>query len=499
MKRTYPLRHAINIGKQEKIMQVVKVYRELAQKLAALQWKRFFQSGSFDKNEDIKAVKTQLSERYKQTCQYQVVPVLNSFISNRQNDFVSIVYRSSLNDDTKRKLFLINKYQRWFSNGTAIYFYDKEGKVIPEKTVEIEKETMKLARAIFKHILRKHRKPSFKHCNLNLDNKVARVRPKQKIIQKKKQQTVDKTAKSFDYWIAFSTLEFRKMIHLPLISNRYFEDKEGIINKFCQINVRKSGEIQVCLIKDIEKRPYVPLTPKISLDFGLRNLFATDTGDLYGRNFINTLRKYDEYISSLASNRQRQGLNVKSPSYQNLVSNLTNFLKNEIHRVLNNIVDHYGPKEIVVEKLCFSSPNLSRRLNRILSNAGRSIIRKKFAALSEEYNIIITEVPAPYTSKECSLCHYVDNRLEQSIFVCRNCNRKVHADVNGARCISERSSHEVLNDIYLSKSAILKILVLEFLESCSALYNFIPEVVENNAYFTPYLRRNNKYPRDGDS
>jgi putative transposase len=74
-----------------------------------------------------------------------------------------------------------------------------------KRGLTIEPEDMKLSRKVFKHILSKHRKPSFQHINMNLDNKVA-------VITEKK---TDK-AKAFDYWLRLSTFEKGKPVYMLL-------------------------------------------------------------------------------------------------------------------------------------------------------------------------------------------------------------------------------------------------------------------------------------------
>jgi len=47
--------------------------------------------------------------------------------------------------------------------------------------------------------------------------------------------------------------------------------------------------MNICLIKDIEKKNYEPKIDKLALDLGLNNLFATNLGELYGRGFSKLL------------------------------------------------------------------------------------------------------------------------------------------------------------------------------------------------------------------
>ena len=116
MDRTYKLKHLANKGKLAKVIQTVQAYRDTADIIAREQWRCFYEkSQSFNRRCDIKHIDTPLSERFKQTCQYQVVGTLDSFISNRQNDFVYHVHRSTLNEDAKHRMFTINKYGLWYN------------------------------------------------------------------------------------------------------------------------------------------------------------------------------------------------------------------------------------------------------------------------------------------------------------------------------------------------------------------------------------------------
>ncbi|MEQ8173219.1 MAG: zinc ribbon domain-containing protein, partial [Candidatus Eremiobacterota bacterium] len=450
MLRSYELKTEMNKGKKEKILSVMKEYRKTASVIAKKQWELFYKEGAFNKNYPVKEIPSVLSERYKQVIAYQVVSILDSFISNRQNDFRKIVTRSALSEEERIKLLYINKYKLWFKEKVSIPVYDGKGNKIKDTYEIIEPETLKLARVIMKHIFSLHRLPCLKHINMALDNKVA-------VISKK----VAHKAKRFDYWIRFSTVTKNKPVYLPLKSNPYFEEVKGKINKFCQINIDRDGNIKINLIKKKEKSPdYVSETSEIALDLGLNNLFATDIGDLFGREFKEKLIEYDKIIVTLQSNLQKQKLKpLSSRRYRELIRKLRAHLKNEVRRIINKIIRLYKPGKIIVEKLNFTSPNLSKRLNRILSKFGKREIENKFQSVSEELGIEIQYVNPAYTSQECSRCGYIDkgNRKDREKFVCKLCNLKLHADVNGARCCLKRSSLKEVS-IYKSKKSVLCIL-----------------------------------------
>ncbi|PHJ39305.1 AsnC family transcriptional regulator [Desulforamulus profundi] len=111
------------------------------------------------------------------------------------------------------------------------------------------------------------------------------------------------------FWVRLSTLDKGKPVYIPVQSNEYFEDIPGQLKNFCQFNLTKEGKMTVSFIKDKTKsKEYKPLTPKTALDLGLKSIFTTDRGDLFGRKFYETLLKYDGIITELARNRQKQGL-----------------------------------------------------------------------------------------------------------------------------------------------------------------------------------------------
>ena len=489
MMRTYPYRHAAHAKKLTLVWAVLKAYRQSAQKIANHQWKSFFITGEMDKKAPICDSGHILSARYLQTCQYQVVGVLKSWISNRKNDFRMLVTHSSLWDDPteegkllRTQLLYINKHGLWFRNRVTM-----RKEVIPA-------EVMRLARNLYRRLMNQHSKPSFRHVGMALDAKVARIeRPK----QAKNDQ--------FPYWLTLATLNYGKPIHIPLRENPYALAADGDEKAFVQINVRRgsvrgghTGILDIARVK--ESAPVFPLDrPKprivdtLGIDVGLRTLVATSMGELLGRNLIDRLSHLDAQISRLAAERQRQGLPVRSRRYDVLVNRLRSFLKNEIGRVLNSLLARVHPAKVVIESLDFRSPDLSRRLNRLVQNFGRTWFRQKLGMLAEQYGFLVEEVHAAYSSQTCTSCGYVakDNRSSQAKFHCRFCGRKAHADANGADVIRQRRSTAEYAP-WRSKRQVLQAVIGHFLKRWSGrlsrlqVNSALRLVVEGNPYFADH-------------
>lgn len=219
---------------------------------------------------------------------------------------------------------------------------------------------------------------------------------------------------------------------------------------------------------------YKPKMDALALDLGGNTLFGTDLGDLLGRNWFRQIERYDRLLQSIARHRQRLGLKTASPRYRKIAAKLKGFLKTEINRILNRLVKTHAPSHFVMEEPGFyRNPRLSKRLNRLMSNMGITVLNEKLKDLEDRFGITTIHVPAAYSSKSCSVCGYVDsrNRPSQDTFCCKFCNTQLHADVNAPRNLLARRSGQPAKPTALSgfeprrsRKQILQDLVGQFLE-----------------------------------
>jgi len=382
-----------------------------------------------------------------------------------------------LDNDTKFILFVINKSKAWFNEKLQkAVLKDKNSKIIKE--LPINKEHYKLARKILKQTFKQNKFPSFKNISMHLDKKVMDI-------QRKK----DGKAKHFDYWVSIATLEKRKPVYIPLKSNTYAENLDGKFLNFIQVN-EKDNDIEIRLVKELNKKEEcIPQTDILAIDIGLNPLFATDKGDLFGRYFKDYLIQLDAKITKRMQYLQKNDIKpLKDKKYKELVQKFRDFLKSEINRIFNRIIDLYKPKVIVLEKLDFRSPELSKRLNRLISNFGKRYINEKIERLKQFYGIEVIFINPAYTSQECSSCGYIDkeNRKDTHIFECKVCGNKINAQVNGARNISNRSSLGKITP-YASKKQVLQILVKQYLERYKGCNSAPCELLRKNPYYRNYL------------
>lgn len=450
--RTDLLPSNLTTAKEQAVREMLRAYRRGAVLLGREQWRLFFETGRLNKNHDVDKVTFAAvigAASRVQMCRYQVVGSLQSWISNRANEFRDVVVRSSLPPETKHMLHTVNRAGAWFSRGDVVM--KGTGAIVPP-------EIRRLARSIMRHVMSRHRRPDLSRISMRLDHRAGSIARPVKATQRGK----------VGWWVKLSTMEKGRKVSVPLLTYDYHAKRPGKVTNGIQINER-DGKLSFGLVTDMGEacaasRAAYDGRGTIALDFGLSTLFASSDGQLLGQSWLKRLRRYDGLISMIAASQQRAGRKPReSKRYRSLVDDVRGFLHTEIGRVLNRLVAEGRPAGLVLERLDFRNPGLSRRLNRILQNAGRGIIQAKLRDLAERFGIETTEVNAAYTSQSCSCCGYVDkrNRPSRGTFRCLWCGHEKHADLNAAANIETRRARPN-GWLFQGKAAVLAELVRAF-------------------------------------
>ena len=451
--RTDLLPSNLTASKEGKVLDLLAHYRDGASLLGREQWRLFFETGRFDKTHDVDKVTFAQAigaANRAQMCRFQVVGQLQGWVSNRANDFRDTVTRSSLPSDTKHMLHVINKMDAWFLRGDIAM--KETGEIIPP-------EVRKLARSIMRRVMGQHRRPDLSRISMRLDHRAGCIAAPVKATQ----------GGRVGWWINLSTMVSGKKIAVPLLTYDHHENRPGRIANGIQVNCNREGRLTFGVVTDMgefcaKSRAGYSGAGVIALDFGLSTLFATSEGQLLGQGWLKQLRRYDALLTMIAATQQRMGKKPRdSKRYRARVDDVRGFIRTEVGRVLNLLVEQGRPKELVLERLDFRNPDLSRRLNRIIQNCGRSIIQAKLLDLEQKFGIASTEVNPAYTSQTCGCCGYVDvrNRRAQSLFQCLWCGHTKHADLNAAENIWKRRAL-LPNSLFQSKASVLAELVKVF-------------------------------------
>ncbi|MCE4546350.1 zinc ribbon domain-containing protein [Caballeronia sp. PC1] len=441
----------MNRGKHARVSALLHAWRRVAVLHGREQWRRFYQHGVFDARLKTRTGQDQIGAAFVQMIRHQVVGALESYMSNRQNDFSEMVNRSSLDERTRHQLHFINRWRAWQTLSVPLVMRD--GSTIPEAV-------RRLARNLFRAVMKRHRLPALHRVNMVIDQRAVSITP-------------SRNASHFRLWARLSTLDKGKRVDLPLQTYSHFTTRAGNRALTVQVNQRQDGSFGVGILTDVtdafaaSRAAYRPRCEALALDLGLNTLLATDQGDLVGRQWRSKLDYHDRRITELAAYLQKRGLKPNHSSrYRARVSALRGWLKSEVNRCLNRLVAVRAPAEVIVERLDFQAPGLSRRLNRLISNMGRGFIEAKLKDLEERFGIRCTKVIAAYSSQTDSACGYVDknNRTAQARFKCRWCGHRQHADVNAARNLVRRRSPGLTDTGRASRDALLSALVRQHVE-----------------------------------
>lgn len=511
----------MNAGKQQKLKTMLVEWRECASEMATLMWNDFFKNGAFDPffdpatshrrkgidvrsgllrqiagyfnveptafekkrlpemisglNDPLAEMKSCLGAAQVQMLRGQVLGTLNSYLSNRQNDFTKTVYGSTIPAAQRHALFIVNRAKAWFDLNRPLL---RDGE-------RIDLTDRLLARKIMSRIMSRNRFPDFSRIGMVVDQRIASLSPSD-------------SANSFDMWLKLRVSRGTSgAIHIPVNGYRYFNERSGDKSKSLQIiEDRETGAVSIGVVTDVteafaQSREAYKTNPlhELALDFGLTTMFATNEGDLLGRGFLTKLEALDHTIAGIARHVQRGGGKPRSSQrYRKHVARARGFITTEMNRVINRLIVTHKPTKLFLERLDFSSPALSKRLNRILQNCGRAVLRTKLAAISQQFGIESTEVVSAYTSQTCSCCGYVDkrNRKTQSEFSCLWCGNSLHADVNASRNIrSDRfRSLPALRPGF--RKTVLQLLVAGHLERNTRRTGSPADPRTDNPYFIDY-------------
>lgn len=414
------MRDFANQGKIKEIEKVLDVYRPLVLDICAAMMQEFFDTGkikTFIDDERYGQFKSRLSTRYSQTAYAQGRGICLSYIESMKNLLAEKIKEADVSSNLRHQLFSINKAKAWFNNGYK------------SKKIEITDEARKYAQWLF-HFHDKDSRFNCDNINMVLDANVALIKEK-----------IEGKATKFDYWIRISTTVKGKPVYIPIETNPYFENYEGIRRDTVQVN-KKDGILTFSFIKKFTDAEIRKGEKRLGIDIGLKTLFATSYGDLLGAKYVEKLDKMQARIDKLHNNLMAQGIAPRdNKRYRILIRKRKSFMKNEINRIINKLIRYYEPDIICVEKLDFRGARKLNKKTRVRSqNYGQVHIYNKLERVQQKQGIKIVKVNPAYTSQLCHKCGNVEkNNRKGQKYRC-GCGYAGHADVNAARNISARSS-----------------------------------------------------------
>lgn len=362
-----------------------------------------------------------------------------SWVSNLKNRFSRSLMRDDIlaqNPEFRRQLLWINSMRAWLMSNAAQQALLISQSSTPGRLLFISKTASRLMRKMAKAYIARFKLPNPQALPMQVNEKSSNFRD------------ANKSKSSFaNHWLRISTLNRGRKVEIPIIGNAFSKSRKGRrANTFSLI--QRQGDWFLLSTQYLAPTPWAKYkTDVLGVDVGLSSLIATSEGDLYGRGFLQKLRKYDQQIQKIQHGLQEAGEARLSQCrrYKKVISRLKGWLKTTIQKNVKQMLEQRQPRKIIVEDLVFSGGpgRLSRRMNRLLRNFGQYYFLQSVRERQQEFQFELEIVDPAYSSQTCSSCGFLhsDNRKTEK-FKCLSCGHLGHADVNAAKNLSRRSGWE---------------------------------------------------------
>jgi transposase len=260
---------------------------------------------------------------------------------------------------------------------------------------------------------------------------------------------------SFDYWLKISTLDFRKLLVVPVkLAEYHHQALEGkAINTSVQLNKREDGWWVTLSYDEVVVARTEPDAPAIGIDVGIANFLTTSDGRHYG-TFHGKLRERQKRDREKRRRKAKLRKCLEKKGVQKLPSTsstsgqrLIRHVRQEINRAVNECFAEHPGAQLAYERLSVATmKHKARAMNAYMRASNLAYIPKQITWNAAKRGVAATRVKSAYSSQECSRCHFVDtaNRPDQQTFCCQVCGYQTHADVNAATNVEHRLGDEEL-------------------------------------------------------
>lgn len=231
-----------------------------------------------------------------------------------------------------------------------------------------------------------------------------------------------------DHGIYLAIKEKRKRIFIPLTDNNRYTS---------QINIRifpEEGNIVIHVPVETRVRQNDNYCNIVGLAMGIRNMFVTDQGNVYGEKFSEYQYALADFVrEGNARYRKNKGNNSGRKKYTATRERLEATLHTYINAEINRMLRAEKPAVIYLPKLPQSSKaGVNKKINNSVNMWQRGYVRSRLTQKCREQSIILHEVFGKDISNECSQCGAI-GRKEKDIFICNACGVKLPDRENTAK------------------------------------------------------------------
>lgn len=231
-----------------------------------------------------------------------------------------------------------------------------------------------------------------------------------------------------DHGIYLAIKEKRKRIFIPLTDNNRYTS---------QLNIRifpEEGNLIIHVPVETRIRQNHDYQNAVGLAVGIRTMFVTDQGHIYGEKYSDYQYALADYVregnSRYRRNRTKNpGRKKYTAGKERLEAALHTYINAEINRMLQT----ERPAVIYLPKLPQSSKaGINKKINNSVSMWQRGYVRNRLSQKCKEKSIELVEVFGKDISNECSQCGTIGKKTKD-FFTCSACGARLPERENTAQ------------------------------------------------------------------
>lgn len=240
-----------------------------------------------------------------------------------------------------------------------------------------------------------------------------------------------------DHGIYLSMKESRRRLFIPLTDNNHYNRQVYI--RLCP----QEGNVIINVPVEVQKRNPAGYEGEIGLAVGMRCMFVTDQGNVYGEQYLEYQSALTEYVRErLPRHRRNAGNNPGVKKYSAGKARREAALHSYINAEINRMLDTEKPKIIYVPKLPpAAKAGVNRKINASVSMWQRGFIKSRLMQKCRERSVELAEVFAKGISIECCRCG-AEGIKEETQFRCRSCGLEMPERQNAAMNVLKRGKAE---------------------------------------------------------
>lgn len=236
-----------------------------------------------------------------------------------------------------------------------------------------------------------------------------------------------------DHGIYLSAKESRKRVFIRLTDKNQYNRQ-----LYVQLDPEK-GNVRIAVPVERKIKKYAEYQNEVGLAVGMRVLFVTDQGHIYGDRYDLHQTALTEYLrKSQASYSRNKQNNPGRKKYRAGKARLEATLHSYINAEINRMLSTEKPGVLYIPKLPPTSPaGINKKINQAVNLWQRGYARRRLEQKCRERSIHLIEVFAKGISGECSRCGQTGVKTGEQ-FLCSACGLSIPERENTARGVLKR-------------------------------------------------------------